>query len=273
MDEKQRKQLNEAGREMWDAKAAFWDGLHGADGNSFHRTLVSPSVEQLLNVQPGERVLDIGCGTGVMARRLAELGAVVMATDYSAAILRIAQERGQPSGEPIDYRRADATDEAALIALGAGQFEAIVCTMAIMDIPDIAPMFRAATKLLTKNGRFVFATTHPAFNSNNPVIFAELADVDGELVQTMGVKISKYVQNETVRGVGARGEPNPHYYYHRPLQTLLSHAFDAGLVLDGLLEPAYPQVDAANADVQLSWAHLWQIAPVLTARLRVMPPA
>jgi hypothetical protein len=49
--------LNEEGRELWNQKAAFWDALHGDEGNSFHRYLVAPAVERLLALQPGERVL------------------------------------------------------------------------------------------------------------------------------------------------------------------------------------------------------------------------
>jgi 2-polyprenyl-3-methyl-5-hydroxy-6-metoxy-1,4-benzoquinol methylase len=80
-------QLNAAGRDQWNQKAEFWDNLHGDDGNRFHRTLVSPAVEKLLALQPGEHVLDIACGSGVMARRLAALGGKVTAVDFSPALV------------------------------------------------------------------------------------------------------------------------------------------------------------------------------------------
>src|SRR5262245_12952222 len=104
------KRLNDEGRELWNQKAKFWDELHGDKGNRFHQELVSPAVERLLNLQAGERVLDIGCGNGVLARRLAELGGKVMAIDFSAELIELAKGRG---GD-IDYRVVDATDEAAL---------------------------------------------------------------------------------------------------------------------------------------------------------------
>jgi ubiquinone/menaquinone biosynthesis C-methylase UbiE len=228
--------------------------------------MVSPAVERLLALQPGEKVLDVACGSGVMARRLAALGAKVTATDFSAALLERAKLRGQTGVEPIAYQVIDATDEVALLALGVGQFDAVVCTMALMDMPAIAPLFRAVSRLLNAQGRFVFANMHPAFNSNNPVFFAELSDDNGKIIQTTGVKISAYLDMPPVKGSGARDEPTPHYYYHRPLQQILGEAFAAGLVLNGIEEPAFSR-DNPEADNLFSWSGLWQIPPVLVCRL------
>lgn len=258
MDEQQ---LNQEGRELWNQKAEFWDALHGETGNDFHRHLVEPPILRLLDLQPGERILDVGCGTGVLTRRLAQLGGQVTAIDFSEGML----ERARTYGGAIDYRVADATDEAALVTMG--KFDAIVCSMVIMDIPRIAPMFRAVRQMLTTNGRFVFATMHPAFNSNNPVFFVERGDSDGELFTHYGVKIFAYLDMPPVKGVGAPGEPNPHYYYHRPLHELLGTAFDAGLVMDGLEETTFPRPE--SDDRRLGLDKMWQIPLVLAGRLRV----
>src|SRR5438093_7404747 len=197
-------QLNDEGRAIWDQKAAFWDALHGDEGNHFHRMLVSPSVERLLALQPGEHVLDVACGNGTMARRLAVLGGKVTAVDFSAALIEKARQRGQSGGELITYRVADATDQESLIALGEGTFDAVVCTMALMDMPVIAPFYQATRRLLRTGGRLVVATAHPAFNSNNPVFFAEQADQAGNLITTRGLKIDAYLDVPPTKGAGAR---------------------------------------------------------------------
>lgn len=255
------KQLNDEGRELWNAKAKFWDDLHGDKGNQFHQTLISPAVERLLNLQAGERVLDIGCGNGVLARRLAALGCKVTGVDFSAELIRLAEARS----ENIDYHVVDATDEIALRALGEGQFDAITCTMALMDMPEILPMFRAVKRLLAVGGRFVFATMHPAFNSNNPVFLMERGDRDGEVYTEFALKIKDYLHFSPTKGAGAPNEPNPHYYYHRPLHELLGTAFAAGLVMDGIEEVAFPRDDTVNRP---TWTAYWQIPPVFAARLR-----
>ena len=255
------KRLNEEGRQLWNEKAAFWDEMHGDRGNQFHQNLISPAVERLLNLQKDERVLDIGCGNGVLARRLAELGGKVTAVDFSEELIKLAKSRS----DEIDYRIVDATDEIALTSLGKGQFDAITCTMALMDMPEIAPMFRAARALMKAGGRFVIATMHPAFNSNNPVFVHERGDNNGELYSEYGLKLRAYLHIPPSKGAGAPNEPNPHYYYHRPLHELLGAVFEAGLVLDGIEEPAFPHDEKVK---RLSWDALWQFPPVLAARLR-----
>ncbi len=68
---------------QWNNKAAFWDKLHGEHGNKFHNKLVGPNVEKLLGDIKGKHILDVGCGNGVMARRLTDLGGILTAIDFS----------------------------------------------------------------------------------------------------------------------------------------------------------------------------------------------
>ncbi len=262
------KQLNEEGRELWNRKARFWDALHGDGGNHFHRCLVEPSVLQLLDLRDGESVLDAGCGNGLMARRLARAGALVSAFDYSAAMLELARAHDSAAGASVDYRLIDATDEAALLQLGERRFDAITCSMALMDMPAIDPLFAASSRLLKVSGRFVFATMHPAFNSNNPIFMREKEDRAGLVSQHYAVKLRTYLDMPPVKGAGAPGEPTPHYYYHRPLSELLNAAFAAGFVLDALLEPAFEADIPAKAG-SLDWSKFRQFPPILSGRLRL----
>lgn len=262
------KTRNAHGRELWNRKAKFWDDLHGDQGNQFHRRLVEPSVLQLLQPRAGETILDIGCGNGALARRLAAVGANVMAVDFSDELIALARGRGDANDPALTYRVCDATDDAALLALGERQYDAITSCMMLMDIPTTEPLFRAASKLLRASGRFVFATMHPAFNSNNPIFLREKEDRDGVVIEHYAIKLREYLAAPPVLGAGAPGEPTPHYYYHRPLSQLLSAAFAAGFVLDGLLEPAFLPQDAAES-AGLAWQNFHQFPPILSGRLRL----
>lgn len=258
--------IRESG-EIWDHKAEFWDRKMG-EGNLFHRHLVAPAVERLLSPRPGESILDVACGNGLVARHLARLGAQIVATDVSQRFLDRARQRTTEHADRIEYRRIDATDEAQLLALGERRFDAAVCTMALMDIPTIQPLLSALSRLLKLGGRFVFAVPHPCYNSSGITMLAEQEDRGGDLVTTHAIKVFDYLHVPPQKGTGMPGEPAPHYYFHRPLSVLCADCFAAGFALDGLEEPAFPP--AVGDPSILSWASYEHIPPVLVARMRLL---
>jgi 2-polyprenyl-3-methyl-5-hydroxy-6-metoxy-1,4-benzoquinol methylase len=251
---------NAAVRNRWDAKAAFWDE-HMADGNQFQLELIGPALERLLQVQPGERVLDVACGNGINARWMARLGAEVLGIDFSRVFLERARARTTPWDERITYQEIDATAEAELLALGAGTFNAIVCSMALMDMAEIGPLLRASRRLLAPGGRFVFSVQHPPFNNNSIALMGERPAAD---ISAYFVKVGAYLTVPPGLGAGMPGEPTPHWYFHRPLHELFGEFFAAGWVIDGLEEPRF--ATASEDPHRLTWSNMPDIPPVLVAR-------
>jgi 2-polyprenyl-3-methyl-5-hydroxy-6-metoxy-1,4-benzoquinol methylase len=80
LDPTDRSRANDEARRAWDQNAEFWD-LRMGEGNDFVELLIWPSVERLLALQSGERVLDIACGNGLTSRRMAATAASVVAID------------------------------------------------------------------------------------------------------------------------------------------------------------------------------------------------
>lgn len=264
--------INQKSQEIWEKKAGFWDDQVGAKGNDFHQMLIAPAVRRLLDVNEGEYVLDVACGNGQFSRELAGLGTRVLATDFSNAFLERAKAHTQnlpeDVAERITYQQVDATDEQALLELGGeGSFDAAVCNMALMDMPTIVPLMRAVMTLLKPGGRFVFSTVHPCFNQVGATHVVEEVDVDGEMRMVYSVKVPRYLTPQQGKGMGIRGEAEPHYYWDRPLYQLLADAFAADLVLDGMEEPAFAP-DAGQGSI-LGWGGKFsEIPPVLVGRLR-----
>jgi SAM-dependent methyltransferase len=246
----------------WDENAEFWDAQMGEAGNDFHLRLVRPAVERMLGEVAGRRVLDVACGNGLFARRLAELGAQVTATDVSQPMLERARRRG---GESISYRQCDATDPEALRALGEEAFDSVVCNMALMDIPDVAPLASALPRLLARGGHFVFSITHPCFNRLGTRFVSESGYEAGTAVSRRGLLVTRYLTPAASEGIAIDGQPVNHLYFDRPLSLLLGPFFAAGLAVDALEEPAFP---ANEAGADLDWAGFPEIPPVLVVRLR-----
>ncbi len=224
--------LHDEVHSAWEELAAFWDERMEA-GATWQRHLIQPPVERLLGLVAGERVLEIACGNGEFARRMAELGGQVLAVDFSERML----EHARAHGGDVEYRYADATDEDALLALGEpGSFDAMVSNMAIMDMESIEPMVVAASRLMKPAGRFVFSTLHPAFNSGDVRPMVEL-DLEGGVTEVYSVKVSSYARAFTEKGVAIPGQPTQQWYFHRPLWMILNPFFEHGFALDGLEEP------------------------------------
>ena len=257
--------------EVWDRIAEWWDDRIG-DGNATQDLLVEPTTERMLELQPGARVLDVACGAGRFARRMAASGAHVVAFDHSERFIQRARQRTTEHTDRIDYRVINATDTEALLALGRGQFDAAVCTMALMDMASIEPLISTLPALLKPGGRFVFSVTHPVFNSGSVRRIAEEQDRDGELVATLGAVVTDYLVPHAHLGLGIVGQPEPQYYFHRPMGMLFNSCFRHGFVLDWMEEPSMPEGTAVRADRPLSWANFHTIPQILVARMRVAVP-
>jgi 2-polyprenyl-3-methyl-5-hydroxy-6-metoxy-1,4-benzoquinol methylase len=262
--------LNEETRNIWDRNAEFWDDSMG-DGNDFQRLLVAPSCERLLNLQPGETVLEIACGNGVFTRRMAQLGVHVLATDFSTRLLERARARNSEYTGRIEYQFLDATCEEQIVALGKSRFDAAVCNQAIMDMAEIDPLMRGIRQVVKPGGRFVFSLLHPCFNHTGVARCAEEATVNGEIVTNYSIKVTQYLHSSPQKGVAMIGQPVPQYYFDRPLHALFNACFRAGLVLDGLEEPAFnhPHDGSKVGRMLISWVYYNEIPPELVARLRI----
>ncbi|HEY95853.1 MAG TPA: methyltransferase domain-containing protein [Dehalococcoidia bacterium] len=253
---------------VWDNIAGWWDDRIG-DGNAFQDYLIEPSQERLLELKPGERVLDIACGAGRFTRRMAAQGVTILAFDHSEKFIERAKQRTKENTGKIEYRVINATDKAAMLELGKNEFDAAVCTMAIMDMSSITPMISTLPELLKSNGRFVFSVAHPAFNSGTSQLIAEEKYLDGNLRSISGVKLTEYSQAFMHQGVGIPGQSEPQHYFHRSISMLFNACFKLGFVLDGIEEPTLPEELADTRPSPLNWVKLPQIPPVLVVRMRL----
>ncbi len=263
--------LQEANAETqaaWNANAAFWDERMGDAGNGFVNQLIWPAVTELLALQPGERILDVACGNGLYARRLAALGAEVVAFDFAQSMIDHAAQYKTEHAAHITYYTCDATNEAALVQLGEQQFDAALCNMALMDMAEIDPLMRALVRLLKPDGRFVFAISHPCFNQAKASHVAEMEDREGDIVTTYSVKIRGYMTPRMAHGLAIVGQPQPQLYFDRPLHQLLGAGFAAGFVMDALAERAF-SADTPPGRNLLGWSgNFSEIPPVLVVRMR-----
>ncbi|MEW6356116.1 MAG: class I SAM-dependent methyltransferase [Planctomycetota bacterium] len=253
-------------RAIWDANAEWWDDRIG-DGNDFQCELIEPATERLIDAAPGKTILDIACGAGRFGRRMAALGARVVAFDFSERFIHRARERTPKDMRNIEYHVIDATDREQMRLLGAGRFDGAVATMCLMDMATITPLFGVLPELLKPGGWFVFSIMHPCFQPPGFRKFAEMHEEEDGFVVRAGVQITSYITPAVWKGDGIVGQPQKQYYFHRPLSLLLNTAFQHGFVMDGIEEPTFREKPAEGR--YLRWDAMPEIPPVVVVLLRL----
>jgi len=103
----------------------------------------------------GKRVLDIGCGGGILAESLAARGARVTAIDLATAPLAVARVHARESGVAVSYERAGAE---AFAATHPGAFDIVTCLEMLEHVPDPASTVAACARLARPDGDLFFAT-------------------------------------------------------------------------------------------------------------------
>lgn len=141
--------------EKFDALAGrFWDPA--GEFGPLHR-LNPLRVDYVARAAPlkGQRVLDVGCGGGLLAESLAARGADVLGIDLSPALLTTAELHALESGISVKYRRIAAE---ALAEEMPGAFDVVTCMEMLEHVPDPASVIGALGRLVRPGGTVVVST-------------------------------------------------------------------------------------------------------------------
>jgi 2-polyprenyl-6-hydroxyphenyl methylase/3-demethylubiquinone-9 3-methyltransferase len=133
----------------WDRKGAF-AALH--DINPVRLAYVRQRVDLV-----GQKILDVGCGGGILAEAMARAGARVTAIDLTPAGLIAARRHMQAARLTIDYRQASVED---LAEKAAEEFAIVTCMELLEHVPDPASVVRACGRLVKPGGDVFFATVN-----------------------------------------------------------------------------------------------------------------
>ena len=117
----------------------------------------------------GKKVLDVGCGGGLLSEAMARAGAQVTGIDMSQAPLSAAMAHMRISGVPIDYRLSTAEDFASAFP---HSFDVVTCMELLEHVPDPGSVVRACGRLVKPGGSVFFATLNRNIKSFLFVIVA-----------------------------------------------------------------------------------------------------
>jgi ubiquinone/menaquinone biosynthesis C-methylase UbiE len=211
----------------WGGVAEWYDSHVGDSGGEYHQRVVLPGVLRLLEVQAGQRIIDIACGQGVLCRQLAARQAEVTGIDAAEPLIEVARKRGP---EQIRYQVADAREPAGL---PAEYFQSAACVLAIQNIHPAAAVFQAVARLLTPGGKLVLAMNHPCFRG------AKETSWGWDEKQTVQYRrVDRYLIPRKTPIVTHPGGDPTHYTwtFHRPIEDYVRGLAKAGLLIDAMEE-------------------------------------
>lgn len=177
----------------------------------------------------GKRVVDIGCGGGILSESMAALGAEVTGIDLSEKALGVARLHLFESGLKVDYRHVSAE---AFAAQHAGQFDVVTCMEMLEHVPDPASTIAACATLVKPGGRVFFSTINRNFKA---YVFAVIG--------------AEYILNLLPRGT------HDYAKFIKPSE-LARYTREAGLDADELIGMTYnplTKVYALGADTDVNY--------------------
>jgi SAM-dependent methyltransferase len=211
--------------DLWEEHAAWWqEGFtEGADPEYVEQIL--PMAAHYLG--GAERVLDIGCGEGQIARLAVAGGASFVAgVDPTAAQIAVAAERGCD----VHYARAGA----ATLPFAAGSFDAAVACLVFEHIAEVDQAIAEVARVLRPGGRFCFFLNHPLLQTPSSGWIDDQTLEPPEQYWRIGPYL---VEDASIEEVD-KGVFIP--FIHRPLSRYVNACAAAGLSIEHMEEPPPP---------------------------------
>ena len=216
----------------WEAHAEWWQRRFTDGVDPEYTEQILPLIAEHLPATG--RMLDVGCGEGQVARVAAEQGLEVVGVDPSHTQVLLARERA--SGP--NYLQGSATG----LGVGDESVDVVVACLVFEHIADVDAALAEVVRVLRPGGRFLFLLNHPLLQTpGSGWIDDQILDPPEQYWRIGPYLTEADTIEEVERDVFIR-------FFHRPLNRYLNTAFDAGMSLVRMEEPAPPPGFLARAE-------------------------
>jgi len=222
------RQGGKGGPRGWDAVADWYHGWAGGQGSDHHQHRAIPAALELLQLQKGEHLIDLGCGAGVFAPYAVEQGARYTGVDVSPRLIRHARK---DHGQQGRFLVGDARKLRQGKDIDAGSFDAALFLLSIQDMDPLPPAIQTAAWALRDGGRLVIVMTHPCFRI--PRLTGWGFD-EGRKLQYR--RIDRYLSAQPIPMKAYSGTSGTTMSFHRPLSEYVSALASSGLLIDAFDE-------------------------------------
>lgn len=182
--------------------------------------LVSDRILKLLGDVNGKTILDIGCGNGKVARKLAQDGAKVFAIDIVAEQIEFAKKIEKEKNQGISYF-ISGIDELGKIDFSIEKFDIVISLMTHLYLSEknFVNSFKIVSDKLKNGGRFIYGNIHPT----KIVLYEKKNYFESQLLKTEMLTLSGKVFSTE--------------FYHHPMGVVINSIVNAGLNIKQIYEP------------------------------------
>jgi SAM-dependent methyltransferase len=209
----------------WDLIASKYDEQFGDEGDYSHKYIIYPSLMQELDSigVENKKILDMGCGTGTLARKLFKKGGNITGIDYSSEMITYAKARnyiGSDKYKIVDIRKNLPYQNAS--------FNIILQVMLLHSIEDeyVQSIAKETNRILDRNGICIIVIPHPFFVKD----FRSVRHPEKDLYLSHYKSSSNWKQFDEACN-------SPTLFNLRPLQFYANKFIDSGFSITRMLEP------------------------------------
>ena len=243
-----KRKRNSSPSTSWENVAHWYDGWVGKRGSHYHRKVALPTVMELLELRPKEKVLDIGAGSGVLAPHVVRAGGQYVGLEVSSSFIKLAR-RYHGKENQARFVRGDARHLQGHFEQES--FDAAVFLLSIQDMTPLDKVLEGASWALKPGGRVVVFMVHPCFR------VPRQSGWGYDRARKLSYRrIDRYLSPLSVpMKVHQKGRGSTRSF-HRPLGDYVSALTGAGLRLESLRElPDQPMTaqkgEVDNPDIPL----------------------
>ena len=213
----------------WDDVADWYDGWVGKSGSDHHRKIAIPALVKILNIEREQSLIDIGCGSGVLAPYIAQAGVSYTGVDISKRLISTAR---QYHGKDGQFLMGDARKLSHVVP--ANSFDAATFLLSIQDMNPLDDVLEQAHSVLHDGGKLAVLMTHPCFRIPRQSGWGfeqskklQYRRIDRYLTP-LKIPMKQHKRGATIS-------------FHRPLSTYINSLGQCGFVVDKLDEITYEQ--------------------------------
>jgi ubiquinone/menaquinone biosynthesis C-methylase UbiE len=218
----------------WSKVSGWYNKSVGEKGNFYHQEVILENVLRLLKLESGDRVLDLGCGQGVLARVLPPIKEY-LGIDIAMELIEEARKMTKSS----NHRFAVADVSGKSLPIKYPGFNKVAIILALQNIKNQFAVIRNVEKYMSKDGRVVIVLNHPAFRIPK--------HADWEVDKEKNIQYRKVDKYMSHLEIPIDSSPFDHknnqrtWSYHYPLSAYSEMLFDNGLAIEKIEEWVSPK--------------------------------